>query len=70
MSVQVRCWTEPDGGSQSNRVGRLDIVHCASGLFTARFIAASRAELVFGFGVFARLIHSFFTGVLGDVFCT
>jgi hypothetical protein len=48
--------------------GQSDVVHCAGGLFTTRIVTTRWTEFVFWLGVFARFVHSFFAGILGDVF--
>lgn len=43
----------------------LDVVHCPGWFFLpVRFIAPSRAELIFRLGVLSCLIDGFFTGIL------
>lgn len=69
MFVQVRSRTEAIAGTGGIGWVDLDIVHRAGGLFAARFIATGRAELVFGFGVLAGLVHGFFTSIFGYVLC-
>lgn len=56
-------------GTEGTEWVDLDIVHCARGLFAAGFIATGGAELVFGLGVLASLVHGLFTGIFGYVFC-
>lgn len=67
MSVYAHFWAEV-GCHGSYCVVPSDIVHRTSGLFTAGFVTARRAELVLRLGVFARFVHGLFACILGDIF--
>jgi len=64
MSVQIQ-----HGQLLQTTLNDLDIVHCPSGLVTVGFVAARRAELIFGLGILARLVDCFLASVFGNVFC-
>lgn len=61
--------TDTEENSKTDMQDRLDIVHCTGGFFATGLVAAGGAQFVFGFGVFSSIVHCFFTGIFGDIFC-